>query len=104
MTADSTGEPVLWWLDIYLREESQRAEEFRIFYRENRLQLTAVYCPPTGGVKGMYPALHIHEHFTIHKWLRQTAYILTHNLNMLEHIANNGMNTTMHTDANIAQF
>ena len=31
MTADSTGEPVLWWLDIYLRDESQRAEEFRIF-------------------------------------------------------------------------
>ena len=52
----------------------------------------------------MYPAPHIHEHFTIHKWLRQTAYILTHNLNMLEHIANNGMTTTMHTDANIAQF
>ena len=58
----------------------------------------------TTSVKGMYPAPHIHEHFTIHKWLRQTAYILTHNLNMLEHIANNGMNTTMHTDANIAQF
>ena len=55
-------------------------------------------------VKGMYPAPDIHEHFTIHKWLRQTAYILTHNLNNLEHIANNGMNTTMHTDANIAQF
>ena len=34
----------------------------------------------------------------------KTAYILTQNLNMLEHIANNGMNTTMHTDANIAQF
>ena len=59
---------------------------------------------PATNVKGMYPAPHIHEHFTIHKWLRQTAYILTHNLNMLEHIANNGMNTTMHTDANIAQF
>ena len=55
-------------------------------------------------VKGMYPAPHIHEHFTIHKWLRQTAYILTHNLNNPEHIANNCMNTTMHTDANIAQF
>ena len=55
-------------------------------------------------VKGMYPAPHIHEHFTIHKWLRQTAYIFTHNLNNLEHIANNCMNTTMHTDANIAQF
>ena len=59
---------------------------------------------PTGGVKEMYPAPHFHEHFTIHKWLRQTAYILTHNLNMLEHIANKCMNTTMHTDANIAQF
>ena len=31
MTADSTGEPVLWWLNIYLRKESQRAEEFGIF-------------------------------------------------------------------------
>ena len=31
MTADNTGEPVIWWLNIYLREESQRAEEFGIF-------------------------------------------------------------------------
>ena len=54
--------------------------------------------------KGNVSCPHIHEHFTIHKWLRQTAYILTHNLNNLEHIANNCMNTTMHTDANIAQF
>ena len=62
MTADSTGEPVLWCLNIYLRKESQRAEQFRIFYRENRLQLTAGLLSPTGGVKGMYPAPHIHEH------------------------------------------
>ena len=41
----------------------------------------------TDSVKGMYPAPDIHEHFTIHKWLRQTAYIFTHNLNNLEHIA-----------------
>ena len=34
-------------------------------------------------VQGMYPAPDIHEHFTIHKWLRQTAYIFTHNLNNL---------------------
>ena len=47
----------------------------------------------------MYPAPHIHEHFTIHKWLRQTAYILTHNLSMLEHIANNGMLRTTEHDA-----
>ena len=31
MTADNTGEPVFWWLNIYLQEESQRAEEFGIF-------------------------------------------------------------------------
>ena len=42
--------------------------------------------------------------FTIHKWLRQTAYILTHNMNNLEHIANNGTDTTKHTDVYNAQF
>ena len=31
MTPDSTGQPVPWWFDIYLRQEAQRAEEFRIF-------------------------------------------------------------------------
>ena len=104
MTADSTGEPVLWWLDIYLRKESQRAEEFRIFTVNKSVTADGSLLSPTGGVKGMYPAPHIHEHFTIHNGYGKTAYILTHNLNMLEHIANNCMNTTMHTDANIAQF
>ena len=104
MTTDSTGELVLWWLDIYLRKESQRAEEFRIFIVNKSVTADGSLLSPTEGVKGMYFAPHIHEHFTIHKWLWQTAKILTHNLNMHEHIANNGMNTTMHTDANIAQF
>ena len=31
MTTDDTGKLVFWWLNIYLREESQRAEEFGIF-------------------------------------------------------------------------
>ena len=31
MTADDTGKPVFWWFITYLREESQRAEEFGIF-------------------------------------------------------------------------
>ena len=53
-------------------------------------------------VKGMYPAPDIHEHFTIHKWLRQTAYIFTHNLNNLEHIANNCMSAMTHTDVTTA--
>ena len=48
MTADDTGKPVSWWFNTYLREESQRAEELGIFYRENRLQLTAVYCHRRG--------------------------------------------------------
>ena len=26
MTTDSTGQPVPWWFDIYLRKESQQAE------------------------------------------------------------------------------
>ena len=26
MTTDSTGQPVTWWFDIYLRTESQHAE------------------------------------------------------------------------------
>ena len=50
----------------------------------------------------MYPAPHIHEHFAIHKWLRQTAHILTHNLNNLEHIANNCMSAMTHTDVTTA--
>ena len=54
------------------------------------------------GVKGIYPAPDIHEHFTILKWLRQTAYILTHNLNNLEHIANNCMSAMTPTDVTTA--
>ena len=104
MTADSTGEPVFWWLGFYLRDESQRAEEFGIFTVNKSVTADGSLPSPTGGVKEMYFAPHIHEHFTIHIWLRQTAYILRHNLNKIEHIANNGANTTMHTDANIAQF
>ena len=57
----------------------------------------------SGNVKGMYPAPDIHEHFTIHKWLRQTAYIFTHNFNNLEHIANNCMSAMTHTDVTTAQ-
>ena len=103
MTAGSTGEPVLWWLDIYLRDESQRAEEFRIFivkigYSWRQSTVTDGVC------KGNVSCTSYSRTFTIHKWLRQTAYILTHNNITLEHIANNGMNTTTHIDANIAQF
>ena len=105
MTADSTGQPVPWWFDIYLRKESQRAEEFRIFTVNESVTAGGSLLSPTGSVKGMCLALHIHEHFTIHKWLRQTAYILTHNLNMLEHIANNGdIVTAQHENVDSTPF
>ena len=61
MTADNTGEPVFWWLNIYLREESQRAEEFEIFIVKS-VTADGSLLSPTGGVKGMYLAPHIHEH------------------------------------------
>ena len=66
MTTDSTGQPVPWWFDIYLRKESQRAEEFRLFTVNKSVTADGSLLSPTGGVKGMYPAPDIHEHFTIH--------------------------------------
>ena len=98
MTTDSTGQPVPWWLDIHLRKESQRAKEFGIFIVNKSVTADGSLLSPTGGVKGMYPAPHNSRTF-------YDTNSLTHNLNKLEHIANNCMNITMmHTDANIAQF
>ena len=103
MTADSTGEIVPCG-SISICGKSLNVQKNLEFFTVIKSVTDGSLLSPTGGVKAMYPAPHIHVHFTIHKWLRQTAYILTHNLNMLEHIANNAMNTTMLTDANIAQF
>ena len=61
MTTDDTGKPVFWWFNTYLREESQRAEEFKIFIVKS-VTADGSLLSPTGGVKGMYPAPHIHEH------------------------------------------
>ena len=78
---------------------------------QHRLRLNMQHVSGHGGnlgnecadhVKGMYPAPDIHEHFTIHKWLRQTAYIFTQNMNNLEHIANNCMSAMTHTDVTTA--
>ena len=63
MTTDSTGQPVPWWFEIYLRKESQRAEEFRIFTVNKSVTADGSLLSPTGSVKGMYPAPDIHEHF-----------------------------------------
>ena len=70
MTTDSTGQPVLWWFDICLRKESQRAEEFRIFTVNKSVTADSSLLSPTGCVKSIPPDTAIHEHFTIHKWLR----------------------------------
>ena len=67
MTTDSTRQLVPWWFDIYLRKESQRAEEFRIFTVNKSVTADGSLLSPTVGVKGVCLAPHIHEHFTIHK-------------------------------------
>ena len=61
MTTDDTGKPVFWWLNTYLRKESQRAEEFGIFIVKS-VTADGSLLSPTGGVKGVDPAPHIHEH------------------------------------------
>ena len=103
-TTDSTGQPVSLWSDIYLWNESQRAEEFRNFTVNKSVTADGSLVSSMGGVKGMYPAPDIHEHFTIHKYGYGTAYFLTHNMNNLEHIANNCTDTTKHIDVYNAQF
>ena len=49
------------WFNTYLREESQRAEEFEIFIVKS-VTADSSLLSPTGGVKGMNLAPHIHEH------------------------------------------
>ena len=61
MTTTSTGQPVSWWFDIYLRKESQRAAEFN-FTVNKSVTADGSLLSPMGGVKGMYPAPDIHEH------------------------------------------
>ena len=61
MTSDDTGKPVFWWFSAYLWEESQRTEEFGIFIVKS-VTADGSLLSPTGGVKGINPALHIHEH------------------------------------------
>ena len=90
MTSDSTGQPVPWWLDIYLRKESQRAEEFRIFTVNKSVTADGSLLSPTAGVKGVYPAPHIHEHFTTHKGygkLRTSSRTTSTTLSTLRQIA-----------------
>ena len=48
MTTDSTGELVFWWFNTYLREESQRAEEFGIFTVNKSFTADGSLPSPTG--------------------------------------------------------
>ena len=48
VTTDSTGQLVPWWFDIYLRKESQRAEEFRIFIVYKSVTADGSLLSPTG--------------------------------------------------------
>ena len=80
-----------------------RSAAFRVFCIASSLYSSlAVFC--SGECKGNIPCTSYSRTFTIHKYGYGTAYIFTHNMNMLEHIANNGTDTTKHTDVYNAQF
>ena len=61
MTTDDTGKPVLWWLNIYLRNESHMQKNSKFFIVKS-VTADGSLLSPTGCVKGMNPAPHIHEH------------------------------------------
>ena len=63
MTTDSTGQLVPWWFDIYLRKESQHAENLEFFIVNKSVTADGSLLSPTGGVKGIYPAPDIHKIF-----------------------------------------
>ena len=56
---------------------------------------------PTGGVKGMNPAPHIHEHL---RYTIMATALRTDNNITLEHTAMNNKNTITHTDAYNTQY
>ena len=64
------------WFSTDLWEESQRTEEFGIFI-VNSVTADGSLLSPTGGVEGRNPAPHIHEQFTIQKWLRMATTLRT---------------------------
>ena len=49
MTPDSTGQPVLWWFDIYLRKKSQHAENLELFLVNKSVTADGSLLSPTGG-------------------------------------------------------
>ena len=53
---------------------------------------------PTGGVKTIYPAPEIHEHFMIHKRLRNIVHNLKHTFTYIETTVTNYVNAMTHTD------
>ena len=48
MTTDSTGQPVPWWFDIYLRKESQHAENSEFFTVNKSVTADGSLLSPTG--------------------------------------------------------
>ena len=85
-------------------ERVSTCREFRICIVSKSVTADGSLLSPTGGVNGIHPAPKNSRTFYDIQRLRNTAHIFTHNIDNPEHIATNCMNTTMHTDANTAQF
>ena len=77
MTADDTGEPVFWWLNTDLWEESQRTEEFGIFFIVESVTADGSLRSPTGGVEGINPAPHIHEQMATSNYVQMATTLRT---------------------------
>ena len=106
ITTDKTGQPVEIGGQLSICGKSLTVQKNLIFFWVIMKSVTAdgSLRSPTGGVKGMYPAPHIHEQMTTSNYGYDIAYNFTHNNIMLEHKAMNNMNTVAHMDVHNTQY
>ena len=60
-----------------LRAESQRTEEFGIFYIVKSVTADGSLLSPTGGVEGINPAPHIHEQMATTNYVQMATALRT---------------------------
>ena len=79
-TEDNTVKPVFWVGSIPLCGQSldvQKNLDFFSLVIMKSVTADGSLRSPTGGVEELYPAPHIHEQFTIQKWLRMATTLRT---------------------------
>ena len=61
------------WFSTDLWEESNVQKNLEFFFIVKSVTADGSLRSPTGGVEGLNPAPHIHEQFTIQKWLQMAT-------------------------------